>query len=197
MECGQTTLYFGSRRYPVRGRTKTLTELWSYRVPEDLIKSPGSFIRESLKYNTEHRFYRIQLFLLIKTNLFHLPWFCSPFPTYWRIQRQHRTGPFSYKLVEKRGIVYKTNGACCLSPRQRCFKSRDPDLPAAFSGLKHATLRLTLNLPFNLMQGLNVCTSGVTSRGANPVPPVVSIRFSSCSSHHSKRVSCTHDKNQS
>ena len=32
-------------------------------------------------------------------------------------------------------------------------------------------------------------TSGVTSRGANPVPPVVNIKLSSFSSHQSIRVS--------
>lgn len=53
-----------------------------------------------------------------------------------------------------------------------------------------------LNLIFHILQsgGLSVRTSGVTSRGAKPVPPVVRMRFSSSSSHHSKRVSCTHVK---
>ncbi len=37
-------------------------------------------------------------------------------------------------------------------------------------------------------------TSGVTSRGAKPVPPVVKIRFSSFSSHQSIRVSWTRPK---
>lgn len=42
-----------------------------------------------------------------------------------------------------------------------------------------------------MKQYVHASTSGVTSRGANPVPPVVRIRLSSWSSHHSKRVSCT------
>lgn len=51
-----------------------------------------------------------------------------------------------------------------------------------------------LGLLMSQSGGLSVRTSGVTSRGAKPVPPVVRMRFSSSSSHHSKRVSCTHVK---